>query len=131
MGAALFLSVRRLGKEDSGVGACEKSGLRLVGFEQGDRRLKAGFTFAATKLDDVSVHTHFRDMQEFLMMGGTGSQPRAGAFLGQLRIPDDASNGSNSQAVARFAIHAQNADRVGDGEHFKIQRQGMDGKTLL
>ena len=94
----------------------EATGLRLVGFEQGDRRLKTGSAFAATKLDDVSLHAHFRNVQGFLVVTGTGPQLGARTFRAQLRIPDDASNGANGQAMPGFAVHAKNADGAGRGE---------------
>ena len=105
--------------------------LRLIGFEQGDRRLKTGPARAATKLDDVSIHAHFRNVQGFLMVTGTGLQLGARVLSTQLRIPDDASNGANGQAMPGFAVHTKNADGVGQGEQFKSQRQGVDGKALL
>lgn len=105
--------------------------LRLVGFEHGDRRLKAGAAFAATKLDDVPIHAHFSDVQGFLMVAGTGPQLGARAFLAQFRIPHDASNGSNRQAMPGFTVHAKDTDGIGHGEQFHVQRQGVDGKALL
>ena len=65
------------------------------------------------------------------MLAGAGLQHGTRVFITQLRIPDDAGNGANGQAMPGFAVHAKNADGVGYGEHFKIQRQGMDGKALL
>ena len=65
------------------------------------------------------------------MVTGTGLQFGARVFFTQFRIPDDASNGSNGQAVPGFAVQAKNADGVGNGEHFETQRQGVDGKALL
>ena len=105
--------------------------LRLIGFEQGDRGLKADAAFAATKLNDVPIHAHFRDVQGFLMTAGTGPQLGARAFFTPLRVPDDTGNGSNGQAMPGFAIHAKDADGVGQGEQFEIQRKGVNGKALL
>ena len=65
------------------------------------------------------------------MVTGTGLELGARVFFTQLRIPDDASNGSNGQAMPGFAVHAKDTDGVGHGEQFHIQRQGVDGKALL
>lgn len=65
------------------------------------------------------------------MVAGTGLQLRARAFFTALRVPDDARNGSNGQAMPGFAVHAKDADGVGHGEQFEIQRKGVNGKALL
>ena len=114
-----------------GRGPKNATGLRLVGFEQRDRGLKADAAFAATKLNDVSIHAHFRDVQGFLMAAGTCPQLGTRAFFAPLRVPDDACNGSNGQTMPGFAVHAKDADGVGYGEQFEIQRKGVNGKALL
>jgi hypothetical protein len=114
------------------VSAAKPDGkLRLIGFKQGDRCLEAGAAFAATKLNDIAVHADFRDVQGFLMVADTGPQLGARAFFAPFRVPDDAGNGSNGQAMPGFAIHAKDADGVGQGEQFEIQRKGVNGKALL
>ena len=50
----------------------------LVGFVEGNPGLKACVTFAAPKLDDVSVHAHFRDVQGFLVGVGACLQHTGG-----------------------------------------------------
>lgn len=65
------------------------------------------------------------------MLAGTGFQLGACVFFAPLRVPDDAGNGSNGQTMPGFAIHAKDADGVGWGEQFEIQRKGVNGKALL
>lgn len=65
------------------------------------------------------------------MAAGTGPQLGARAFFAPFRVPDDARNGSNGQTMPGFAVHAKDADGVGHGEQFEIQRKGVNGKALL
>lgn len=65
------------------------------------------------------------------MLVGTGFQLGARAFFAPFRVPDDAGNGLNGQAMPGLAIHAKDADGVGQGEQFEIQRKGVNGKALL
>ena len=49
-------------------------------FRTGRSSSETGSAFAATKLDDASLHAHFRDVQGFLVLAGAGPQLGARAL---------------------------------------------------
>lgn len=65
------------------------------------------------------------------MVVDAAPQLGARAFFTPFRVPDDAGNGSNGQAMPGFAIDAKDADGVGQGEQFETQRKRVNGKALL